>query len=394
MASRTRIPVIAKSFFSGAKDSSPEARAVWHRMMQETQPVRYQPDYDLWEIYRYDDVERVVTEYSTFSATVAPEEFPGAGGAGGLNSDPPDHHRYRTLAGKAFTSRRINELGPRVTAIVDEVLEQGSREGKLDIVQQLAYPLPVRVIGEMLGVPPEDQERFRNWSYQLLGFMPNPADPTSSGLRNYFAEQLNQRLQEPRDDMMSALLTAEMDGGDRMTLDQVLTLCMVLLGAGNITTIMLLSFAARRFVKQPEIFQQLRHDPSLIPGALEELLRHDFAHFSSSRVARCDTVIGGQEIKEGQMVLAWLSSANFDETHFPHAEQFDIRRSPNPHLTFGHGIHYCLGAPLVRFTGKIVLERMVTHWSDIQSDPELPLKYVNEAIDLIQSFPIYVTPAK
>jgi cytochrome P450 family 109 len=389
MKSKKRVSLMLGPSLSGAKDTSPEAQADWYRMMQETQPVRYQPDYDLWEVFRYDDVQRVLTEYSTFSAEVLLEGFPDVGG---LNTDPPHHRRYRTLAGKAFTPRRVAELAPRITAIVDEILEQGGSDGKLDIVEQLAYPLPVRVIGEMLGVPLEDQERFRYWSYQLLGLMPNEADPTNSELQRYFTDQLSQRQQEPRDDLMSALLAAEMDG-EHLTQDEVLNLCIGLLVAGNVTTTLLLSLAARRFVQQPEVYQQLRHDPSLIPGAIEEILRYDFAHTSFMRLARHDTTIGGHEIKEGQIVIVWLSAANFDETHFPHAEQFDIRRSPNSHLTFGHGIHYCLGAPLARFEGKIALERMVAHWSEIHDDPEHPPVYVNAAIDMMQSFPVLFTRA-
>lgn len=376
--------------FNEAKDASPEAQAAWYHTMQETQPVRYQPDHDLWEVFRYEDVQRVLTDYSTFSAEVLLEGFPETGG---LNSDPPDHRRYRTLAGKAFTPRRVAQLTPRITAIVDEILTQGRSEGKLDIVEQLAYPLPVRVVGEMLGVPLEDMERFRYWSYQLLGMMANPEDPTQSEFRDYLNDQLNQRRQEPRDDLMSALLTSEVNG-DILTQDEVLALCLGLLVAGNVTTTMLLSYAARRFVKQPEVFEQLRQDPSLIPGAIEEILRYDFSAVSFVRQARCDTTIGDSEIKEGQLVMAWLSAANFDETRFPHAEQFDIRRSSNLHMTFGHGIHYCLGAPLARLEGKIALERMVAHWSDMRSDPENPPLYISEQIGMMLSFPVLFTPTE
>jgi cytochrome P450 family 109 len=389
MKAKKRVSLMLGSTLYGAKDNSPEAHADWYRLMHETQPVRYQPDYDLWEVFRYDDVQRVLTEHATFSAEVLLEGFMDVGG---FSTDPPQHRRYRTLAGKAFTPRRIAELGPRITAIVDEILEQSRAEGKIDIVEQLAYPLPVRVIGEMLGVPLKDAERFRYWSYQLLGFIPNKKDPTNSELMGYFVDQLKQRQKEPRNDLMSALLAAEMDG-EHLTFDEVLNMCIALLVAGNVTTTVLLSLAASRFVKQPEIFQQLRADPSLIPGAIEELLRHDFVGASFMRIARCDTTIGGHEIKEGQLVMAWLSAANFDETHFPHAERFDIRRSPNPHMTFGHGIHFCLGAPLARFEGKIALERMVACWSEMAADPERPPKYANEKIGLLQSFPVIFTPA-
>ena len=389
MKTKKRVSLMLGTSLTGAKDSSPESQSAWYRTMQETMPVRYQPDYDLWEVFRYDDVQRVITEHATFSAQVLLENFDDVGG---LNSDPPDHRRYRTIAGKAFTARRVAQLEPRITAIVDEILEQGSAEGRLDIVEQLAYPLPVRVIGEMLGVPAEDKERFRTWSYQLLGMVPNKEDPTNSELRNYFSRMIDMRQKEPCDDLMSALLAAETNG-ERLSAEEVQQLCISLLVAGNVTTTVLLSLAARRFTQHPEIYQQLRADPALIPNAIEEILRYDFAHVNFMREARHDTTIGDKKIKEGQIVMAWLSAANFDETHFPHADQFDIKRSPNPHLTFGNGIHFCLGAPLARLEGKIALESMVAHWSDIRADPERPIQYLNPKIDLMQSFPVLFTQA-
>lgn len=388
MAPQKRFSLMLASSLSGAKDTSPEAQATWYRMMQETQPLRYQPEYDLWEVFLYDDIQHVLTDYTTFSAEIAMEGFPEARN---FNTDPPDHRYYRTIVGKAFTPRRIAQLEPRITAIVDEILERHSSTGKLDIVEDLAYPLPIRVIGEMLGVPMKDQERFRLWSYQLIGLIPNTTEQAGEELQTYFNDLLSQRRQEPQDDLMSALLEAEQDG-QRLSLEDVISICIGLLIAGNVTTTVLLSLAARRFAKNPEIFQQLRQDPSLIPGAIEEILRHDFAHGSFMRIARHDTTLRGHEIKAGQLMLVWLSSANFDEKQFPHAQQFDIRRYPNQHLSFGYGMHFCLGAPLARFEGKIALERMVAHWSDLRQDPELAPQYVNAKVDVMQKFPVIFTP--
>jgi cytochrome P450 family 109 len=385
MTSKKRMSLTLGAVLSGAKDGSPEAQGAWYREMHANQPIRYQPEYDLWEVFCYNDVQRVLTDHTNFSAEILVEGFPEAGS---LNIDPPQHRRYRALVSKAFTPRRVAQLIPRVASMVDEILEQKSADGWIDIVEQLAYPLPVRVIGEMLGVPTEDKERFRLWSYQLFGFLPNQ---DNAELMNYFYNQLDQRAKEPRDDLMSALLAAEQDG-ERLTREEVAGMCVGLLAAGNVTTTVLLSFATRRFVKQPEIFQQIRNDPSLIPGAVEELLRYDFVGAYNMRIARRDLTIRGCEIKEGQVVMAWLSAANFDETYFPHAEQFDIRRSPNPHLTFGHGIHYCLGAPLARMEAKVALERMVAHWSEIRNDPDHPPQYVHPLIPMMVSYPVFFTP--
>ncbi len=390
MEIKKRIPLRLGSLLTNAKDSSTEAQVVWYRTMHETMPVRYQPDYDLWEVFRYDDVQRVLTDYSTFSAQVLLEGFSDVGGLNILQCDPPDHRRYRTIAGKAFTARRVALLEPRITAIVDEILELGSAEGKLDIVEQLAHPLLARVIAEMLGVPGEDQERFSLWAYQLLGLLPKTEHSTGTELNDYFSDLLAARKKEPQNDLISALLDAEING-ESLTAEEVLHMCVLLLVAGNVTTTILLSVAVRRFIQQPEMYQQLRADPSLIPGALEEILRYDFAHVNFMRTARHDTTIGEHEIKEGQTMMAWLSAANFDEAYFPHADQFDIRRSPNPHITFGHGIHFCLGAPLARLESKIVLERMIARWSDIRADPERPVQYLNPKIELIKSLPTLLT---
>ena len=386
MTSKKRMSLLLGASLSGAKDASPEAQAAWYREMHAKQPVRYQPEHDLWEVFLYEDVQRVLTESSTFSAEILVENFPDVGG---LNTDPPHHRRYRTLVSKAFTPRRVAQLTSRIASVVDEILEQGRAQGRIDIVEQLAYPLPVRVIGEMLGVPTEDQERFRIWSYQLFGFLPNQ---DNSELMDYFFDQLDQRAKEPQDDLMSALLAAEMEG-EHLTREEVAGMCVGLLAAGNVTTTMLLSVAMRRFIKQPEIFQILRNDSSLIPGTIEELLRYEFVGAYNMRVARRDTMIRGNEIKEGQAVMAWLSAANFDETSFPHAEEFDIRRSPNSHLTFGHGIHYCLGAPLARLETKVALERIAAQWSEIRNDPEGSPLYVHPKVDLMLSYPVVFTPA-
>jgi cytochrome P450 len=265
---------------------------------------------------------------------------------------------------------------------LDEVLVNG----QVDIAQQFALPLPVRVIAEMLGVPPEDHQRFLQWSYQLLLGGHTSAEE-QGGLDDYLLTQLAQREKEPRDDLMSALLVAKVDD-ERMDRKQVLGICEGLLFAGNITTTMLINHAFHHFSRHPEVFQELRRDTSLIPGTLEEVLRYEFSFANLARLVKQDTTLAGQALKAGDVVIAWMGAANFDETHFSRGEHFDMRRSPNPHLTFGHGVHYCLGAPLARLEGKIALERLSERIRNVRSNPDYPLLYMEPKLDIIYSLPI------
>jgi cytochrome P450 family 109 len=369
--------------------SSVEDRAAWYHEMQENQPVRYRPEYDLWEVYRYKDVQRVLRDHAVFSIESSlPADFPGALG----KSEPPHHQQLRGLVSKAFTPRRIEELGPRLVTIVDGLLEPAVANGRMDVVTELTYPLPVRVIAEMLGLPAKDQVQFREWSYQLLSQMIGEWNPDNSELIRYFSDLLEERKRDLRDDLMSAMLAAE-ENGAHLTREEIIYLCLELMMAGNVTTTMLLSHALRRLGQRPDLYAALHADPSLIPGFLEETLRWDFSTISLWRTARQDTELGGQQIKAGQLVIAQVGSANFDESYFPHSAQFDIRRSPNPHLTFGYGIHVCLGAPLARLESKIALERIVARFSELRLDPEKPPQFSDNGRQLFRQLEVLFTPA-
>jgi cytochrome P450 len=359
--------------------------------MQETQPIRYRPESNLWEIFRYKDVLQVLSDYATFSADQRQmETSPGI-----LDKlDPPRHHQVRSLVSKAFTPRRIEELMPHLIQIADELLDRASASGKTDIAAEFAYLLPIRVIAEMLGLPPSDRERFRQWSYQLFRQFLGTWKPDNSEILQYFSDILNERKLDPQNDLISGLLAAEQNG-THLTHEEIINMCLELLWAGNVTTTVLLTSALYRFCKHPEIYQALRNDPSLIQGAIEETLRYDFSGVSPWRRARHDTVFNGHEIKAGQYVVALIGAANFDETYFPHSDQFDFRRSPNPHLTFSHGVHVCLGSPLARLEGRIALERLVAHFSEIHLDPESPVQYIEDMqpFNAIQSLGILTTQA-
>jgi cytochrome P450 family 109 len=188
--------------------NTPEERAAWFRQMQETRPVSFQPEYDLWEVFRYEDVQRILFEHDTFSSEyVRIAGLPDADDLG--NTDPPRHRQLRTLVSKVFTPRSISQLEPRITAIVDNLLDKVILEGRMDIARQFAFPLPVLMIADLLGIPIEDKDRFTRWSYQLMGAVPNPNDPNYKELTDYFREILIQREKDPRDDLISTLLAAE-----------------------------------------------------------------------------------------------------------------------------------------------------------------------------------------
>jgi cytochrome P450 len=369
-----------------------ELRVAWFHHMQTTQPILYRPEYNLWEVFRYKDVQQVLSDYAVFSVDEClPEDLPFLLG----KSDPPRHRQFRSLVSKAFTPRRVEELTPRIIQIVDELLAPAISRGTMNLVTELVYPLPIRVIGAMLGLPPQDQERITQWSHQLLRQFIGIWEPTNNELIQYFSDLLDERKCNPQDDLMSGLLMAE-ENGVHLTREEIITLCLELLTAGSVTVMMMLSPTFLRFCQYPELSQTLRDDPSLIPGAIEETLRYDCSFFHQWRMASHDTVLNGHEIKAGQYVVARTGAANFDETYFPHPEQFDIRRSPNPHLNFGHGIHTCLGNPLARLEGRIALERIIAHFSEIHLAPEKPVQYMDQmgVLPFMQSLDILCTPAE
>ncbi len=355
---------------------SREERHAWFHHMQETQPVYYHPEYNIWQVFRYKDVRQVLSDHAIFSVQKCqPKSLPFTL----LKSDPPKHGQFRSLVSKAFTPRRIEALTPCLTQIVDELLEQAYASGKLDLDAQLASPLPTRVISELLGLPLSDQERVQQWAYQLIdqlaAFQPQCSEltdirnPDNIELIYYLSDLLHKRKSHPRDDLISALLAMEEDE-TFLTREEIINLCSELMVAGNFTTIKLLRFVMQRLYLHPEIYQALRADPSLIPGTIEETLRYDFTAPHIWRMARHDTALSGHQIKAGQYVVVWMGAANFDETYFPQSERFDIRRSPNPHLTFGSGVHVCLGYPLARLETRIALERIVAHFPELRLDRE------------------------
>lgn len=359
----------------------------WYQSMRQNQPVYFNEENFSWSVFGYKDAQRVLSDSKLFSS-----QFMGGDGnafaSSMINSDPPRHRKLRSLATQAFTPRTVAQLAPRITELVHEMLDQVASKGEMDVIADLSYPLPIIVIAELLGVPVKDRERFKIWSDALVGTGDYSGQAAQKEMAEYFADQFEQRRSEPRDDLMTALLTAQIDG-EHLSFDELLGFCILLLVAGNITTTNLIGNAFICFDEFPEALEQLYSDPSLLNSAIEEVLRYRSPVRCMFRVTTEDVVLGDQKIDQGRMVAAWISSANRDEAEFAQPDVFDVTRSPNHHIGFGHGIHYCLGAPLARLETKIALEIMLKRLPHMQRVRDIPLEPVTSLVlHGVNSFPI------
>jgi cytochrome P450 len=360
-----------------------------YRSMRESNPVFYNEENKFWEVFRYDDVLHIITDYVTFSSErvvssdqAAMERLRKEGWSEDdlptqsiLSLDPPRHRQLRSLITQAFTPRAVAQLTPRITEIVNDLLDKVAATGQMDIIQDLSYPLPVIVIAEMLGVPIEEHAQFKRWSDAILDPSEDVRMQSVKEMNAYFRHILAQRRVDPKDDLISGLVAAEVNG-EKLSERELLSFCVILLIAGNITTTNLIGNAILCFDEHPEVMDQLREDLSLLPNAIEEVLRYRSPVQRLVRAATIDTVIGGKQIKAGELILPCLGSANRDEEQFPDPDVFDIRRTPNRHVAFGHGIHFCIGAPLARLETRIAFEVMLQRFSEIERVHEIPLEPV------------------
>ncbi len=281
--------------------------------------------------------------------------------------DPPDHTRLRGLVAQAFSARMVESVRPKIQTAVDELLDKVAPTGQMDVIADLANPLPGIVIAEMLGVPKEDQPRFKQWANDYARFLgtlgDNPdlreaANRAVIELSDYIREVAAQRRVEPRDDLITALVQAE-DEGERLTHDELVATCFLLLFAGNETTTNLIGNGTLTLLRHPEAHSMLRDNPALIRTAIEEFLRWESPVQFTDRLVIEDIEIGGQQIYAGQAVRTILGAANRDPAQFDNPETLDITRRPNRHIAFAHGIHFCLGAPLARAEGQIAINTLV-----------------------------------
>ncbi|WP_327360785.1 cytochrome P450 family protein [Streptomyces sp. NBC_01296] len=277
-----------------------------------------------------------------------------------LRSDPPDHTRLRRLVSKAFTAHRVAGMRPRIQAITDRLLDAVVPAGRAELVADFALPLPVAVISELLGVPVDERHDFQHWTDRMIRRgpeLPDPAvvDEAWQHMRGYVTELIRDKRAHPGDDLLSALVTAR-DEEQQLTEDELVAMVFLLLAAGYITTVNLIGGGIAMLLAHPGQLDLLRSDPELLPGAIEEFLRYDGPVSPGiARFAREDVEIAGVTIPRGATVLIGSAVADRDPARFPDPDRLDITRQDNAHLAFGHGIHYCLGAPLARLEGQIAI---------------------------------------
>ena len=337
-------------------------------------------------IFRYDDIQAVLRDPVTWSSRFppppgfTPEDLPPSM----LVTDPPEHTRLRGLVNQAFTPRMIRRLEPRMRAIADELVTAAVARGKVDLVEALTYPLPVVVIAEIIGIPAEDRAQFKEWSdaaVENLGavFMgPLPPERIARqrqvrvAMEAYFRVLVEERRRRPREDLLSGLVAAELEGS-RLSFDELLAMLVLLLVAGNETTTTLIGNAVLALLEHPDALAAVRARPELLPGAVEEVLRWSSPVQMDPRRATRSTEIRGHRIEPGQIVLSWLGSANRDEAVFERPEEFDVARRDNRHLAFGFGPHYCLGASLATLEAEVALGVLLARTRSFARTDDAPL---------------------
>jgi cytochrome P450 len=295
--------------------------------------------------------------------------------------DPPRHTRLRGLINRAFTPRVVAGMRVRMQAIVDALLARVAASGELDVILDLAVPLPMLVIAELLGVAKDDRERLKAWSDEFAVFIGGPTDHAGVAraeqaireLRDYFAEAVARWRSEPGENLISGLIAAE-ERGDALTPDELLATCVILLFAGHETTTNLIGNGLLALLRHPEQLCRLRDEPELMEPAIEELLRYDSPAQMTTRLASDDLTLGGAQIGRGELVKLWLGAANRDPARFPEPDRLDLGRIDNRHLAFGYGVHFCVGAALARLEGQVAIATLIERFPNLALTCE-PLAY-------------------
>ncbi|WP_026538962.1 cytochrome P450 [Arthrobacter sp. 9MFCol3.1] len=355
--------------------------------MRDSEPVFQDQETGVWHVFRYDDVQRVLSEHATFSSRIGgdnPSETGQLFAASLVNTDPPRHRQLRSLVTQAFTPRAVDALAPRISELTNELLDPVVAGGATDLIEQLAYPLPVIVIAELMGIPSSDRDRFKQWSDVIVSQTRPGADESVHTAANremaeYFMGMIEERRHRPGNDLISALLAAEIDG-QKLSPIELLGFCSLLLVAGNETTTNLIGNAVLCFTESPGTAERLVAEPALLPHAIEEVLRYRSPVQSMYRLSAVDTTVRGRAIPAGSPIVAWIGSANRDGEQFPLPDEFDVERSPNRHLAFGQGIHFCLGAPLARLEAKIALEAVLSRLPGLAVEPDAQLERMESMI--------------
>jgi cytochrome P450 len=360
---------------------------LFHRLRSEA-PVHWDPFLHAWIVTRYKDVVHVLHHFSA-ERTPTPEQLSNMGLAA-LNPiaqvmvkqmlflDPPSHTRLRSLAASAFTPGRVEVLRGHIREITNRLLDEVEARGRMDVITDLGEPLPCIVTAEMLGVPVEDHQQLKVWSQdfaEMLGNFQHNPDRVPRVLKSvkemtaYFRSAISERRLRHRDGLVSSLMNAEIQG-DRLTEEEVIANCIVTMVGGQETTTNLIGNGVLSLLRNPDQLEKLRNDLSLIPSAVEELLRYESPSQHTARLAPEDTILGGKRIQKRQAVIAVMAAGNRDPERFPDPDRLDIYRADNRHLAFGWAAHFCFGAALARIEGQTALELMLRRLPNWTLEPE------------------------
>ena len=350
-------------------------------------PVYRHPEFPIVSVFRYADIQAILRDTQAWSNRFPPP--PGFDPAqipepSMLGQDPPEHDRLRALVNQAFTPRIIRRLEPRMYEIATELFDRALEHGEVDFVAALTYPLPVIVIAEIIGVPAADREQFKLWSDAAVAdlgtglFVPPTPDRVQrigtllDEMGVYFSALAEERRRQPREDLITGLVQAEVEGS-KLTHEEMLRMLVLILVAGNETTTSLIGNIVLELLAHPEALAQLRADPGLAAPAIEEVLRYSSPVQLDPRRATRAVDIGGEPIEANQIVVSWLGSANRDDDVFHEPERFDITRSETRHLAFGFGTHYCLGSNLARFEALVALRTLLARTRSFERTSTAPL---------------------
>ena len=374
-----------------------------YERLRDKDPVHWSPLMDSWVFSRYKHVDGILRDHKRFSNDTSKrgnpshidESFDLANQPSMLFRDPPDHTRLRALVSRAFTPAVVEGLAGHIRAIADDLLDQIDDPSAFDLMEAIAAPLPVIVIAELLGVPTEDRPQFQIWSrHRARGLEPNITDKerrlvTEAGkeLDAYFLGIIDQRRREPQDDLISGLVAAE-EAGDKLSQAELLAMLRLLLVAGNETTTKLIGNGMLALLRNPNQLEVLRQSPDLMPSAIEELLRYDAPVQLDVRVALEDVEFDGRHVNKGQGIMVLLGSANRDPEVFSEPDRLDLTRQEANHISFGRGIHHCLGASLARLEGRLTFEAIMERFADIRMQTDRPVFRDNIILRGLEVLPV------
>ncbi|WP_240150418.1 MULTISPECIES: cytochrome P450 [Streptomyces] len=357
--------------------------SAWFALMRREHPVVREEQFGMWQVFRYEDVAKGLSDPATFSSdargqmAALPDFHPFTQG-NFMMMDPPAHRRVRSLVSSAFTPRAVAQLAPRITAVAKELLDALDGAEEFDFIAAFAHPIPVIVLADLLGLPREDSRHLLTWAKVLTGVDVEAAPPGAAGaqappdpmaslreMNGYLREHIARRRAAPTDDLLGRLAAAEQDG-ERLTDDEIVGVASLLLIAGHLMVTMLLANLMLCLDEHPRSLAGLRADDMAVSSTIEEVLRYRNPADRQLRYTTREVEIAGQTIPAGERVLFWTGSANRDEARFEQPEKFDIHRRPNPHMGFGHGVHFCLGAPLGRLEATIALRLVLDRFADFK----------------------------